>query len=249
MSGHSKWSQIKRSKAITDTKRGKLFNRYIRELQIASRLGGPNPEGNARLRFAIETARRNSMPSANIERAIARGSGADGGAAVEDLAYEVYGPAGVAIMIEAASDNRNRTAGEMRHILSKYGATLAESGSVGWMFAKRGQFVIPREGQNEDTLMMLALDAGADDMKTDDPDFFEILTRPEEFERVRAALTEANVMIEEAKVSLIPNILVAVEGADEQLLEKLVDALEDNDDVVSVYTNAETSTTETTEVE
>ncbi|MBS1902247.1 MAG: YebC/PmpR family DNA-binding transcriptional regulator [Bacteroidetes bacterium] len=239
MSGHSKWSQIKRKKAIVDGKRGQMFTRMIKEIMIAARLGGPDPDGNARLRLAIERARKASMPNDNIKRAIARGSGADGGAALEELTYEVYGPGGVAIMVEAATDNRNRTIGEIRHIIGKYNATLGDSGSVGWMFTKRGIILVPKEGHNEDELLAIVLDAGADDLKTDDPEFFEIDTTPEQFESVMNALAAANIPIEEDKVGLVASNLVAIDEHISERLQKLLEALEDNEDVQNVYSNAQ----------
>jgi YebC/PmpR family DNA-binding regulatory protein len=239
MSGHSKWSQIKRKKAVTDTKRGQMFTRLIKEIAIASRLGGPDLEGNARLRLAVERARKSSMPSDNIKRAIARGAGAEDGAGFEELTYEAYGPGGVAIVIETATDNRNRTIGEMRHIASKYGGNIGESGSVGWMFAKKGIIVIPKTGQDEDKLLTIALDAGADDLKTDDLDYFEIQTSPEQFESVLKAIINANIPVEEEKVGLIASTIVKVEEADAEKLSKLIEMLEENEDVQNVYTNAE----------
>jgi YebC/PmpR family DNA-binding regulatory protein len=239
MSGHSKWSQIKRKKAVTDRNRGRLFTRFIREIQIAAREGGGDPAGNPRLRFAIEQARKNSMPADNIKRAIARGAGGEGAEALVEGTYEVYGPAGVAIIVETATDNKNRTVGEIRHIIGKYGGNLAESGSVGWMFIKAGTITVPRSALEEDRLLELALDAGADDLKTEDPDFFEVRTSPEEFGKVRDKLVHANVPIEDAKVAMIPSNLVAIAGSDAEKLMKLIEALEDNDDVQNVYSNAD----------
>jgi len=239
MSGHSRWAQIKRKKAVTDTKRGQMFTRLIKEITIAARLGGPDLEGNARLRIAVERARKSSMPVDNIKRAITRGSGGEGGAGFEELTYEAYGPGGVAIIIETATDNRNRTIGEMRHIISKYGGNLGESGSVGWMFAKKGIIVIPKAGQDEDKLLTIALDAGADDLKTDDPDYFEIQTSPDQFEKVLNAINEAKIPVEEEKVGLIASTLVKVEGNDSEKLMKLLEAIEENEDVQNVYSNAE----------
>jgi len=239
MSGHSRWAQIKRKKAVTDTKRGQMFTRLGKEISIAARLGGGDLEGNARLRLAVERARKSSMPNDNIKRAIAKGTGTAGGAAIEELVYEAYGPGGVAIMIETATDNRNRMIGEMRHILIKYGGTLGESGSVGWMFSKRGIIVVPKAGQDEDTLLSIALDAGADDLKTEDPDYFEIQTSPDQFEPVLTALQKQNIPVEEDKIGLVASNLVASSGDDAEKLQKLLEALEDNDDVQSVYTNAD----------
>lgn len=239
MSGHSKWAQIKRKKAVTDAKRGQMFTQLIKEIVIASRIGGPDLEGNARLRLAVERARKSSMPNDNIKRAIARGAGGEGAAAFEELTYEAYGPGGIAIMIEAATDNRNRTIGEIRHITSKYGGNVGESGSVGWMFAKKGIIVIPKAGQDEDKLLAIALDAGADDLRSDDPDYFEIQTSPEQFETVLKAIHAAGIPIEEDKVGLIASTTVKVEEADAEKLSKLIEMLEENEDVQNVYSNAE----------
>ena len=239
MSGHSKWSQIKRKKAVTDTKRGLMFMRLIREITIASRLGGADPEGNSRLRLAIETARKSSMPNDNIKRAIARGSGDDGGSTLEELLYEAYGPGGVAIMIEVATDNRNRTIGDMRHLITKYGGNLGESGSVGWMFAKRGTILIAKKGQSEDKLLTIALEAGADDLSTTDPDYYEVSTAPEQFESVLKVITAAGIAIEEEKVGLMASTHTKIGGAEAEKVIKLLDALEENDDVQNVYSNAE----------
>jgi YebC/PmpR family DNA-binding regulatory protein len=238
MSGHSKWAQIKRKKAVTDTKRGQMFTRLIKEISIAARLGGPDLEGNARLRLAVERARKSSMPNDNIKRAIVRGAGGEGGAGYEELTYEAYGPGGVAIIIETATDNRNRTIGEMRHIISKFGGNLGESGSVGWMFAKKGIIIIPKAGQDEDNLLTIALDAGADDLKTDDQDYYEIQTSPEQFEKVLNALTVSKIPFEEEKLGFIASNLVKISGTDSEKLIKLLEAIEDNEDVQNVYSNA-----------
>ncbi len=239
MSGHSKWAQIKRKKAVTDRNRGRLFTRLIREIQIAARIGGGDQDGNPRLRFAIEQAKKNSMPADNIKRAVARGAGGEGAAALVEGSYEVYAPGGVALIVETATDNKNRTVGEIRHVLGKFGGNLAESGSVSWMFAKKGIILIPRSATGEERLLELALEAGAEDFRTDDPDFFEIRTRPEDFEDVRNALTDATIGIEDAKLAMVPANLVAVSGAEAVHLTRLIDALEENDDVQDVFTNAD----------
>ena len=238
MSGHNKWSQIKRKKAVTDGRRGQLFTRLIREIQISAR-DGADPEGNPRLRFAVEQARKNSMPTDNIKRAIARGSGADGSAALVEGSYEVYGPGGVAIIVETATDNKNRTINDIRHSVSKYGGNLGESGSVSWMFAKLGTINIPRSAMPEDNLFEIILDAGADDLITDDPDFYEIRTSFDSFASVRDQLVKLNVPIEEAKIAMIPANTIAVGGEDATKLMTLLDAIEDVDDVQNVYSNAD----------
>ncbi len=239
MSGHSKWSQIKRKKAVTDRNRGRLFTRFIREIQISARLGGGDPDGNPRLRFAIEQARKNSMPADNIKRAVARGAGGEGAEALVEGSYEVYGPAGVAIIVETATDNKNRTVGEIRHVLSKYGGNLGESGSVSWMFTKTGTIVVPRTAITEEHLLDLVLESGADDLRTDDPEFFEVRTAPNDFEKVRDTLVADNIAIEDANIAMIPANLVAISGDDAAKLLKLIEALEENDDVQNVFSNAD----------
>ena len=246
MSGHSKWAQIKRKKAVTDRNRGRLFTRLIREIQIAARLGGGDPEGNPRLRFAIEQAKKNSMPADNIKRAVARGAGGEGAAALVEGAYEIYGPGGVAIIVETATDNKNRTVGEIRHVLGKFGGNLAESGAVSWMFAKTGTIFVSRSvvgagdrSSAEERLLELALEAGADDLLTDDPDFFEVRTSPEDFERVRERIAAAGIAIEDAKVAMLPANMVAISGAEGARLVRLIEALEENDDVQNVFSNAD----------
>lgn len=239
MSGHSKWSQIKRKKAVTDRNRGRLFTRFIREIQIAARTGGGDPDGNPRLRFAIEQARKNSMPADNIKRAVARGAGGEGAAALVEGSYEIYGPGGVALIVETATDNKNRTVGELRHVLGKYGGNLADSGAVSWMFSKVGTIIVPREAITEETLLELALDAGADDLRTDDPEFFEVRTSPEDFERVRDKLSDAKIAIEDAKIAMLPANLVAVSGENAAKLVKLIESIEENDDVQNVFSNAD----------
>ena len=239
MSGHSKWSQIKRKKAVTDRNRGRLFTRFIREIQIAAREGGGDPDGNPRLRFAIEQARKNSMPADNIKRAIARGAGGEGAAALVEGAYEVYGPGGVAIIVETATDNKNRTVGEIRHILGKFGGNLGESGSVSWMFTKTGTITIPSNAINEDKLLELVLDAGAEDLRTDDPEFYEVRTPPEHFAHVRDLVMNAGIPIEDAKISMIAANLVPIGDPEATKLLKLIESLEDSDDVQNVFSNAD----------
>jgi YebC/PmpR family DNA-binding regulatory protein len=239
MSGHSKWAQIKRKKAVTDRNRGKLFTRLIREIQIAARIGGGDSDGNPRLRFAIEQAKKNSMPADNIKRAVARGAGGEGAEALVEGSYEIYGPAGVAIIVETATDNKNRTVGEIRHVLGKYGGNLGDSGSVSWMFAKTGTIEIPCSAISEEKLLELAIEAGADDLRTDDPEFFDVRTSPEAFEKVREAISTAGVSIEDAKIAMIPANMVAVSGNDATKILKLIEMLEDNDDVQNVYSNAD----------
>jgi YebC/PmpR family DNA-binding regulatory protein len=239
MSGHSKWAQIKRKKAVTDRNRGKLFTRLIREIQIAAREGGGDPAGNPRLRFAIEQAKKNSMPADNIKRAVARGAGGEGGEALIEGHYEIYGPGGVAIIVETATDNKNRTVGEIRHVLGKHGANLAEMGAVSWMFQKRGSITIPKTAISEDDLLAKVLEAGAEDVRTEDPEFFEVVTSSDEFDRMRNVLSDSGLEIEDARVEMVASNLIPVSGPEASALLKLLDALEDNDDVQNVYSNAD----------
>ena len=203
MAGHSKWAQIKRKKAVVDAKRGKLFTKLIREITIAAREGGGNPDGNPRLRLAIDQARANNMPMENIERAIKRATGELEGTKYEEIIYEGYGPGGVAILIEAVTDNKNRTVSEIRHIFSKHGGRLADLGSVNYLFQRKGIINVDKEQISEDDLIIIALDAGADDVLTL-PDYFEVQTAVESFEKVRKALIEKNVKIESASLQYVP---------------------------------------------
>lgn len=238
MSGHSKWATIKRKKAATDAKRGKIFTRLIKEITIAARHGGGNPDGNPRLRLAIDAAKASNMPADNIERAIKKATGELEGVSYEEITYEGYGPGGVAILIETVTDNKNRTVSELRHIFSRNGGRLAETGSVNWMFDKKGIITINKKQIDEDSLMMLILDAGADDMRMED-DFFEIQTSIENFEKVRKTLSEKNITLESASLQMIPQNLLKVEGKENESAIKLLEAIEDHDDVQNVYTNAD----------
>jgi YebC/PmpR family DNA-binding regulatory protein len=237
MSGHSKWSSIKHKKAATDAKRGKLFTKFIKEITIAARLGGGDLKANPRLRTAVAAAKAQSMPNDNIDRAIKKGTGELGGAALETVFYEGYGPGGAAIIIEAMTDNRNRTVAEIRFLLGRHGGSLGESGCVGWMFKKKGMITVDKGGVDEDKLFELAIEAGAEDMNSDDPDSFQISTAPENYQTVRDALEQANIPIAHGEVALTPENTVRVSGhAAEQVL-KLVDELEDQEDVQNVSAN------------
>lgn len=236
MSGHSKWATIKRKKAKIDAQRGKVFTRLIKELIVAAREGGGDESANARLRTAVVAAKAANMPSANIERAIKRGTGELDGVNYEEVTYEGYGPGGVAIMIEAVTDNKNRTVADMRHFLSKYGGNLGESGCVSWMFEKKGLIVVNSQNASEDDLMMLVLDAGADDMKVEDGTF-EIITQVENFETVKKALEASKIPMESAEISMIPKNTIKIEGTQAERLLKLMDVLEEHDDVQNVYAN------------
>lgn len=238
MAGHSKWAQIKRKKAVADAKKGKLFTKLIREITIAARQGGGNPDGNPRLRLAIDQARAANMPMENIERAIKKATGELEGSQYEEIIYEGYGPGGVAILIEAVTDNKNRTVSELRHIFSRHGGRLAESGSVNWMFDRKGIITIEKSVINEDDLIMLALDAGADDVIVES-DYYEVQTSIENFEKVRKNLLEKNVKIENASLQYVPQNLMKIEGKENETVLKLLEILEDHDDVQNVYTNAD----------
>ncbi|MBE3588041.1 MAG: YebC/PmpR family DNA-binding transcriptional regulator [Thermoanaerobacteraceae bacterium] len=238
MSGHSKWSTIKRKKAKVDAQRGKIFTRLAREIIVAARQGGGDPDANPRLKAAIQRAKEANIPNENIQRAIQKGTGELGGANYEEIVYEGYGPGGVAVMLEIMTDNRNRTAGEIRHLFSRHGGNLGESGCVSWMFEKKGLIVVDRDGLDEDELMLAALEAGAEDMRTED-DSFEIITAPAEFEQVRSALVEKGIPVSEAEVTMVPQSTVKLTGKEAEQMMRLMDALEDHDDVQEVYANFE----------
>lgn len=236
MSGHSKWSSIKHKKAAADAKRGKAFTRLIKEITVAARFGGGDPGGNARLRAAIEDAKAANMPADNIKRAVQKGTGELPGVSYEEVVYEGYGPGGVAILVEAMTDNKNRTTPEIRHLFSKHGGHLGESNSVSWMFAKKGYFVIPRKAVDEESLMDAVLEAGAEDMKVDGENY-EVLTDPSNYEKVKAAIEQKKVPIEVAQMEMIPQNRIRVEGKKTQQLLSLLEILEDHEDIQHVYAN------------
>ncbi len=238
MSGHSKWSTIKRKKAAVDAKRGKIFTKLIKEITIATREGGSDPNGNPRLRLAIDNAKSANMPMDNIERAIKKASGELEGVSYSELNYEGYGPSGVALFIECVTDNKNRTVAEVRHLLSKYGGSLGETGSVAWMFDRKGVIAFPAQGKTEDDIFEIIIETGADDLVLED-DYFEVTTSIENFEATRKALVEAGLAIENASLQWIAKNTVEISGEAAEKLEKLIDALEDNDDVQNVFTNAD----------
>jgi YebC/PmpR family DNA-binding regulatory protein len=238
MSGHSKWSTIKRKKAKVDAQRGKIFTRISKEIILAARLGGGDPAGNMRLKAAIEKAKESNIPKDSIQRAIMKGTGQLGGSNMEDIVYEGYGPGGVAVLMNIMTDNRNRTAGEVRHIFSKNGGNLGETGCVSWMFDRKGMLVIEKEANNidEEELMMIALEAGAEDIKEED-EVFEVYTTPESFADVINALEAQGISLAEAEIAMIPQTTVKLEGEDAEKMIKLIDLLEELDDVDDVYTN------------
>jgi YebC/PmpR family DNA-binding regulatory protein len=239
MAGHSKWAKVKHFKGGIDAKRGKIFAKLSKEITVATQLGkSGDPAMNPRLRMVLLRSRAASMPKDNIERAIKRGLGDDGGVTYEDLAYEVYGPHGVAMLVELSTDNRNRTAAEIRSLLTKSGGSIATAGAVTRLFHKRGQIIITREAADEDRLMGLALDAGAEDFQADEHGF-EILTEPAQFEAVHHAVESAGIKPEVAHVTWLPSVTVPVEAAAVGDVQKLVDALEDHDDVKDVFHNAD----------
>jgi YebC/PmpR family DNA-binding regulatory protein len=236
MSGHSKWSTIKRKKGAIDAKRGKLFTKILKEITLAARSGG-DPEGNPRLRTAILAAKNENVPKDNIERAIKKGTGAlEGAAAFEEITYEGYGPGGVAVLVEVMTDNKNRTVADIRHIFSKFGGNLAESGSVAWIFKKKGSILLDKKGIDEDKLMEIALEAGADDVQEEDNEY-EVITEPSAFEAVKQALEESGYKFVNAQIGMIPQNTVKLEEAKAEQMLKLMERMEDNDDVQNVYAN------------
>lgn len=238
MAGHSKWAKVKHFKGAIDAKRGKIFAKLSKEITIAAKIGGGDPDMNPRLRMVLFKSRGANMPNDNIERAIKRGTGEGEAVNYEDLTYEVYGPHGVAILVELSTDNRNRTAAEIRSLLTKNGGTIATAGSVTRLFQRKGQMIIPRDGVNEDQLMEVALEAGAEDFKAE-PEGFEILTEPAQFEAVHRQIEGKGIKSAAAEVTWLPTITVPLEPAAASAVQKLIELLEDHDDVKDVFSNAE----------
>jgi len=238
MSGHSKWATTKHKKAAADAKRGKVFTKITKELTIAAKLGGGDPDSNPRLRTAMAKAKESNMPADNMKRAIQKGTGELPGVSYEEVTYEGYGPGGVAVMIECLTDNKNRTVADVRHILSKHNGSLGENGCVSWMFDQKGYIVIEKTAADEETLMDVALEAGAEDIKSDpeEPNF-EVITAPQDFETVRSALEAKGIEMAAAEVTMLPQTFVKLEGKDASQMMKLMDALDDCDDTQNVYAN------------
>jgi YebC/PmpR family DNA-binding regulatory protein len=236
MSGHSKWSTIKRKKGNADAQRGRLFTKIIREITVAAKDGGGDPAANPRLRTAVDSAKAANMPTSNIEKAIKRGTGELPGVSYEECAYEGYGPQGVAIMVETLTDNKNRTTSEIRHILSKHGGHLGEVGCVSWMFNQQGSIIVDKGTAGEDEVMTLALEAGAEDVRDED-DYFEVVTAPANLDKVKRAFDAKRVAYSSAQLTRNPQTYVKVEGKQAAQILKIMDALEDQDDVQKVYAN------------
>ncbi|MEK6693399.1 MAG: YebC/PmpR family DNA-binding transcriptional regulator [Nitrospirota bacterium] len=237
MSGHSKWATTKHKKAAVDAKKGKVFSKISKELTVAARIGGGDPAGNPRLRLVIENAREANMPSDNIKRAIQKGTGELPGVTYEETLYEGYGLGGVAILIEIMTDNKNRTVAELRHILNKHGGKPGESGSVSWMFHKKGYILIDKKKSDEETVMNLALEAGAEDVKSsEEEENYEIITGPSDFEKVKKYLEE-KIELAHAEITMLPQSYVRLEGKDAEQMARLMEAIEDHEDVQNVYAN------------
>ena len=236
MSGHSKWHSIKHKKGAADAKRGKVFTRIIKELTVAARDGGGDPDSNPRLRTVVADAKAANMPADNIKRAIRRGTGEEPGVSYEEVTYEAYGPGGAALLIEVLTDNTNRAVGEIRHLLSKHGGNLGTTNSVAWMFTKHGHLIVDKDGVDEEALMTVAIDAGADDFREDD-DAWEVVTAPEAYEAVLDAVRQAGVEPVSARLAMLPQNYVKLEGAPARQILKLMEVLEDHDDVQHVWSN------------
>ena len=243
MSGHSKWASIKHKKGAADAKRGKLFTRMIKELTVAARDAGGDPDTNPRLRTVIADAKSANMPADNIKRAIRRGTGEEPGVSYEEVTYEAYGPGGAALLIECMTDNTNRAVGEIRHLLSKHNGNLGTTNSVAWMFEKHGYIVVEKAGVDEETLMTAVIEAGADDFK-DEGESWEIISTPELFEEIRSAVTAAGVEPMSAQIAMLPQNLVRLEGKQAQQMIKLMDVLEDQEDVQNLWSNFDVDTKE-----
>ncbi|PJA95358.1 MAG: YebC/PmpR family DNA-binding transcriptional regulator [Ignavibacteriales bacterium CG_4_9_14_3_um_filter_34_10] len=238
MSGHSKWATIKRKKASIDAKRGKLFTKIIKELMVAAKMGGGDPDANPRLRLVVDNAKAANMPAENVERAIKKATGELEGVSYSEMIYEGYGPGGIAILVESLTDNKNRTVAEVRHLFSKHGGSLGESGSVAWMFERKGIIIVEKESMTEEGMFDIAIEAGADDLQTEDT-FFEVSTSIENFEPVRRKLIDAKLKITNASLQWVAKNLIELSGETAEKAMKIIDALEDSDEVQNVFTNAD----------
>lgn len=242
MSGHSKWSQIKHKKAQTDSKRGKIFTKIVKEISVAARFGGGDPDGNPRLRLAIENAKEVNMPHDNVRRAIMKGTGELAGTSYEEYTYEGYGPGGVAVIINVLTDNKNRTVPEIRHMMSKHGGSLGEAGCVSWMFEKKGYLLVNKANSDEDALMTVALDAGAEDLKNDpNEENYEVITKPEDLSKVKEAVEHDKIPVALAEVTMLPKSYVTLDEKTAEQMMRLMEVLEDHDDVQNVYANFDMS--------
>jgi len=240
MSGHSKWSTIKRKKGATDAKRGKIFTKLIKEITVSARSGGGDPDTNPRLRTAVVAAKSENMPKDNIERAIKKGTGELEGVAYEEVIYEGYGPGGAAVLVESLTDNKNRTVADVRHAFAKSGGNLGEAGCVAWMFKKKGFLVLEKKKVDEDVLMDVALDAGAEDIR-DEESTFEVITEPEDFEPVKRALKNKSIPWVVGEITMLPKTTIKLEGKEAEQMLRLMEGLEDSDDVQKVYSNFDIS--------
>ena len=236
MSGHSKWSSIKHKKGAADAKRGRIFTKLIKEITVAARMGGGDPDGNPRLRTAIQAAKAENMPKDNIERAIKKGTGELEGTSYEEVNYEGYGPGGVALLVDCLTDNKNRTVADIKHIFDRYGGNLGEPGCVAWIFEKKGMIVFDKDKVDEEKLLDLALEAGAEDVKEEEAEF-EVVVAPADFEKVKKAFDEKGMTYSVAEVTMIPQNTVKLEGKKAEQMLNLMEGLEDNDDVNHVYAN------------
>ncbi|MFB0527924.1 MAG: YebC/PmpR family DNA-binding transcriptional regulator [bacterium] len=237
MSGHSKWAGIKHRKAAVDAKRGQIFSKIIREITMAARQGGGDSAGNPRLRVAVDKARSVNMPQDNIKKAIKRGTGELPGVTYEELVYEGYGPGGVAVLVEVTTDNKNRATAEVRKTFSRHGGNLGDAGCVGWMFNKKGYISVDKNKIKEEELIEISLESGAEDVKADDEDLFEIITQPRDFEKVKRSLQEKNIEINSAEITMLPQTYIKLEGTKAEQMLRLMDDLDNNDDVQNVYAN------------
>src|SRR5512136_51789 len=237
MSGHSKWHSIKHKKAAADSKRGRIFTRLIKEMTMAARGGGGDVDANPRLRLAVATAKAANMPAENIKRAIMRGTGELPGVSYEEVTYEGYGPGGVAVLLQVLTDNRNRTTAEIRHIFGKHGGNLGESGCVSFLFKKQGYIIVPKSAGDEDKVMEAALEVGAEDFFSDDPELYEIYSAPEDLHKVKTGLDARGLAVEQAKVEMVPTTQVRLEDKRAEQMVRLMEAFEDHDDVQNVWAN------------